>query len=411
MSDYAQVQSVIVEPKGSTLAADASVSDTEILVDTAQDFDDEGGTLDLNGARLTYTSIEEGVNPDDPDTIFLADPLAVGADEDDLVAPVVGNLIPEDWYAVVSMGEEGEMAHIPLDLDQRANWPVGDYPDPVPVVVSDDLQHLEDAPGRTVSSRNAFRNTDEYTYDGVAADIQLPLTKTPISGSEQPFWKAATVAVGGVGLPPGTWRIEMPNLVIDDPDLMAEFEEDDLFWVHYAYDAAADDISRPVESAPAIVGYVGDLAMAPPSQTSTGSTLLVIGHQPGEDVSSSVSGTLTSFTMTQRSAFSDGGNIRVVTGGLVGTTFTVTDISANIIVPDAPFPQTLAVNVGVNAGDLLAIWLHPSNDRPQVGYYTGVTGAESWSASGVSTQPAPGDPITVSAFGSDVLFAFQARSD
>lgn len=152
MSDYGQVQAVIVEPKGSTLAAEAAISDTSLLIDTAQDFDSDGGTLDLNGARLQYTSIEEGANPDDPDIVNLADPLALGADEDDAVGIVVGGQIPEDWYAVATMDGDGEEVHIPLTLDQRAQWIPGEYTDPVPVAVSEDMQHLEDAPGRTVTT-------------------------------------------------------------------------------------------------------------------------------------------------------------------------------------------------------------------------------------------------------------------
>lgn len=250
MSDYMLVQSVTVEPKGSTLTTAALTSEEVLVVDSAQDFDDEGGTLDLNGARLQYTSIVEGVNLEDPDTINLAAPLAADAGVDDAVSPVVGGLIPEDWYAVGTMGEDGGEVTVPLDVDQRAQWPVGDYPDPVPVRVSDDLSRLEDAPGRTVSTRNAFRNTDTYTYDGVADRIELPLTKMPISGSEQPYWSAYEGAGFGQAMPPETWFIEGNLLVINDGYYMGQFAEDDLFWVTYAWDQALDDIQRPPQSAP-----------------------------------------------------------------------------------------------------------------------------------------------------------------
>lgn len=247
MSDYGQLQAVIVDPKGTALSTAASSGDTELVVDNAQDFDVDGGTLDLNGARLAYTGITEGANADDPDTILLAGSLPADADENDAVSPVVGGLIPEDWYGVVTMGDEGDEVHVPLSVDQRAQWVPGEYPDPVPVAVSDDMQQLIDAPGRTVSSRNAFLNTDSVTWPGSPDTVTLPLTKPPISGSEHAYWKASAAVVGGLALPPGSWHIDGgSNLIIDDSGLIAEFGAGDLFWVDYAYDAAAADISRPV---------------------------------------------------------------------------------------------------------------------------------------------------------------------
>lgn len=412
MSDYGEVQAVIVSPRGSTLTTAAGVADVELLIDSAQDFDSDGGTLDLDGVRLQYTSITEGTNASDPDTVNLAGPLAAGADEDTNVAPVVGGQIPEDWYAVITMGEEGDVAHVPLDVDQRAQWPVGEYPDPVPVIVSDDLQHLEDAPGRTVSTRNAFINTDEYTYDGIAADIQLPLTKIPISGSEQPFWKAATVAVGGIGLPPGTWRIESGFLVVDDPDLMAEFEVDDLFWVHYAYDAAADDISRPENAVPLTIGNPGDLSILTSSYQNAAGLYLVAGID-GQVVSATDSGTLTTITIgSDPSPTISSGGIRFVTGSLSGLDFTVTDITSLTTLPSGTtFPTDIPVTLSVNEGDYLAIYQPETGAMVQVAYLTtGSANDKLGYATVVGGPPSPSDVITllsiddntaISAFGTD----------
>lgn len=380
MSDYALVQSVFVEPKGSTLAAAASVSDTVLYVDDAQDFDDEGGTLNLNGATLQYTSLVEGENPDDPDEINLADPLAAAADEDDIVSPLSGGLVPEDWYAIVTMGDDGDVAHIPIDVDQRNQWPVGEYPDPVPVVVSDDLQHILDAPGRTVASRNSFCNTDTYVYDGIAADIRLPLTKIPISGSEQPFWKADAEPVGGQGLPPGTWRIEGLELIVDDAGLMAEFGADDLFWVDYAWDEAAADISRPseepfVDSNPIVVGAQGDLStlVQPGNYDSLVGHFLYTAAQPSETVTSSITGTITSVTIALPASVGPVlATTYAVTGSISAGNLTVRDIElVTFDIPATAGEIQAQCSLDIQAGDFLALH-QPSGTTPDafIGFHS-----------------------------------------
>lgn len=399
MSDYAQLQSVIVEPKGSTLAADASVSDTELLLDSAQDFDDEGGTLDLNGKRLQYTSITEGTNPEDPDTLNLADPLLIAAQEDDFVGVVSGGAIPEDWYAVVTMGDQGEEAHVPIDLYQRAQWVPGDYPDPVPVVVSDDLQRVEDAPGRTVSNAAKYRNTDVLTWPGSRAAVYVPLSKVPIRESIQPFWQPAANVVGGMGLAPGTWDLQGRYLVIDDPTIVAEFGADDFFWVDYAW----QDEQESLADDRGLVGAIGDLSTF---HVATGqlleNVLYVATSQSGDDVTAASTGRLTSFAMNVGAIGSAGdtGAYRVMTGTFSGSSFTVRDVSDELVFQtDSNAVQVLPIDLEVHAGDYLAIWgkgAAGAVDSPYIAYTDTVSGG-GYRNTSVSTAPTAGSSYGVTA--------------
>src|SRR5690349_13610095 len=102
MSDYGLLQEVRISYRGSTLVSDATAGDFN---NDPDDPDASGGTLDLNGTQLAYTSVTYGEAPEDPDTIVLAAPLAVDATVDDFVGAVVGGQVGEDWEAFVTMGE------------------------------------------------------------------------------------------------------------------------------------------------------------------------------------------------------------------------------------------------------------------------------------------------------------------
>jgi hypothetical protein len=245
MSDYGLLQEVRISYRGSTLAAAAAVSDTELVVEYAGDFnydpenpDDTGGTLDLNGARLAYTAVTYGELPEDPDTIILAEPLTVAADVDDFVGVVAGGQVLEDWEAYVTMDGGGDQVVARLSVDQRAQWPIGVYPDPVPVVLSDDLLHIEDAPGRTVSSRVQFLNTDEALVPSDGADVPIPLSFTPIPGSER-------VSFRGQRLRREDWSRTDDLLTIPGEPW---FRTDDRAWVDYAYDGAAARVGPGITS-------------------------------------------------------------------------------------------------------------------------------------------------------------------
>jgi hypothetical protein len=147
MTQFGMLSQVTVQPIGSCLVATAAVAATGLTVAYAGAFDRKGGTLDLNGARLEYTGITDGVLPEDPDVITLAVPLAVAGAIDDLVSVVAGGEVAQDYRGHVSVGE-GDDVQPALPLSLRAVFPVGLYADPVPVYLTDDYSELVDAPSR-----------------------------------------------------------------------------------------------------------------------------------------------------------------------------------------------------------------------------------------------------------------------
>lgn len=238
MSEYGLLQEVVTQPRATALTTAAIVTDTELVVDSAGDFDDEnGGTLQLNGAQLDYTAIEWGVTEDDSDTIVLTDPLEVAADVDDSVAPVIGGLPAEDWYAVVDMGL-GDPVMVPLDFAQRVQWPQGLYDPPVPVMVSEDLQRLEDAPGRpaSASARVDAWNADEWAAAGDDTDSPGTLTFTPRPTSLMVFQNGLRLAAGDFTL---DGRVATA-LAAETPILSS-----DGFSAYYLYDPAAEVLTLP----------------------------------------------------------------------------------------------------------------------------------------------------------------------
>lgn len=201
MSDYGHLTEVTAEPRATTLEVDASIGDTTLTVDYAGDFNSvEGGTLDLNGDRLDYTGITDGAQPDDPDLILLTVPLAAGASAGDAVSVVAGGQVLVDYFAHVTIGDIGDEVLVPLKAEQVPMWPQGAYADPVPVEVSDDLQHLQDAPGRTVTVDTG----DSGDQPRVA--VFYPLDVPALGGTEGStgssiawVWRTDTAASQGLG--------------------------------------------------------------------------------------------------------------------------------------------------------------------------------------------------------------------
>lgn len=266
MSDYGMLEEVREVPRGSTLAAAAAVGATTLLVDYGGDFDAEvGGTLDLNGAQLTYTTVIDGDLPDDPDTIVLAAALTTAADLDDAVIPMAGGQILTDQIAHVTMGD-GDQVLVTLTVDQRSQWALGVYEEPVPVSVSDDLLRIEDAPGWT-PSQVLFRNTDAMTVDAVGPQNNFPLTYAPIDGSLQVWWN-------GHPQPPTEWSVSGATVTI--PDATNRLKVGDKLQAYYAYDPSAP---RPILRSITLRGTssVGGVAtVSLPTGTVIGDTILLI---------------------------------------------------------------------------------------------------------------------------------------
>ena len=85
---FGTLTSVQARPLGSELTADASAGDTTLFVDFVADFDEDGGSLLLNGATLDYTTVDP-----DLETITLTVPLASAAAQDDQVQAVDGGAV------------------------------------------------------------------------------------------------------------------------------------------------------------------------------------------------------------------------------------------------------------------------------------------------------------------------------
>ncbi len=234
MAEYGLLQEIQVQVRDTSIAVAASVSDTELLVDNAGDFSnedaDEGGVLSLNGALLEYTGVEWGIGDEDPDTIFLAAPLAVAADVGDDVAAVIAGLVAEDWWAVVDHGG-GDVMVGPLNTVERAAWAPGPYDPPVPVMFSEDLTRLEDAPGRPTSSGGRVQAWDQdmLVLEG-PGEVALALTHTPLPMSLLAFW--------GTQFIPITERSLSGNLLtVEDSDEV--FGAGEVISAWYLYDGAA----------------------------------------------------------------------------------------------------------------------------------------------------------------------------
>lgn len=136
------VSSVQRVPRGSEIVTAASLAATLIYVDSAEDFDDAGGDLEINGVRYEYLSSDI-----DLDTITLSTGLTAAAAIGDAVYPVMGGQVATDHIAFVSMGE-GDEAEVLIPYGERPLWPEGVYEDPVPVVLSPDLTRIVTVPGR-----------------------------------------------------------------------------------------------------------------------------------------------------------------------------------------------------------------------------------------------------------------------
>lgn len=258
MAEYGFLQEVRVDPRTTSLTVAAAVDDVELVVDDAGDFDEDGGTLELNGVQIDYTGIVWGTTEDDDDTIVLASALATAADVDDELAPVIGGFAAEDWYAVIDASGGGAI-HVPILLEQRHAWPEGQYDPPVPVTFAEDLSRLEDAPGRpATASRSAAYNLDSTVALDDDATVTLPLTYRPqVNGIE--------VKQNGVDLLPAEFSVD-DQIVTIDPSAGVVVRDGDRFSAFYLYDAGAaalvksepepgSEYDAAVKAEPTLLGY------------------------------------------------------------------------------------------------------------------------------------------------------------
>lgn len=214
MSVNGLVTSVQWVPQGSELTAAAILGATTLAVESTVDFDDAGGDLEINGDRYEYETCDE-----DALTVTLTSGLLAAAAADDRVFVVAGGQVAVDYLAFVTMGE-GDDAEVEIPFSARALWPEGDYTNPVPVLLSDDLETIESVPGRTPEIDGGNLADDSVTASKISADAidGRTITGVTVTGS----WLDTTV-VGGFKVIIGGKQIALvsspggiPQTVIDD---------------------------------------------------------------------------------------------------------------------------------------------------------------------------------------------------
>jgi hypothetical protein len=142
---------------------------TVLTVEDPTDFDDEAGVVLLNDVQYTYSA---GAVDDDAATITLDTGIAAEAFESDPVYTVAGGQILQDCILAVSCGD-GDDVEVTVPFSQRNLWAEGDYDEPVQVLLSDDLERIEDVPGRTPEVTDA---------EIVGGTITGPVIRTAASG-------------------------------------------------------------------------------------------------------------------------------------------------------------------------------------------------------------------------------------
>lgn len=167
MSVRGWVQSAAWRDQGSELTVAASSGATVLMVEDITDFDGDGGTLEINGQRVDYTAVD-----DDLDTVTLAAGLTAAAAVDDRVAVVTGGQVARDYVAFVDHGP-GDPAEVVIPFSDRDLWPEGDYTEPVQVLLSDDLERIEEVPGRT-PVRDAVFSTVPAFAGAKGSDSTIP---------------------------------------------------------------------------------------------------------------------------------------------------------------------------------------------------------------------------------------------
>lgn len=142
-----QVTRVELLNQGSHLIATAPAGTTTLQVDSVAAFAADGGTIDLDGTRISYTSRDP-----DASTITLAAPLAAEGEAGLPVWLVLNNDISVEYWATVNLDEpDAEPIEARLTTSMTDHLPEGDYSTPAPVelqLIGEVWHVMRDAPGR-----------------------------------------------------------------------------------------------------------------------------------------------------------------------------------------------------------------------------------------------------------------------
>lgn len=152
MTERGEVRAVAWMPMGSELTADVAVGALQLTVDNPVDFDEDGGSVDLNGVQYDYDTI-------DPDSgiLTLSWQLTVAAVAGDRVNVWSGGQVAIEYVAFVSLGD-GDEVEVPIPYGDRDVWPEGQYDNPIVVNLSDDLESMTGVPTQTPIRDGSFIN-------------------------------------------------------------------------------------------------------------------------------------------------------------------------------------------------------------------------------------------------------------
>lgn len=179
---------VVENNRGTQATAAATAGSTVLQVDDISDFPEPPGTLaipnddgtvthyDYTDLTLEQTGIDEDGTPQASGTITLATGLTTDVADDDPIWLVIADQVATDAYGIVDLtGDQsgaapdgGDVVQVPITYEQRAVYAPGAYDPPIPVQLSDDLQHIDTSPGLRPS---------------ISADIIIGL---PPGGDQQP---------------------------------------------------------------------------------------------------------------------------------------------------------------------------------------------------------------------------------
>lgn len=143
MSSSGMLVEVQVLARGSAATGDVAAGSTVVPVEDVTQFDDAGGTVQIDGTAYDYMTLDK-----DASTLTLAAPLTADVSEFDPVLVMAGGQVVQDWQAIVDLGGEGDTVSVPIPYGLRSILGEGQYDPPVPVDVADDLSTVLDVPGR-----------------------------------------------------------------------------------------------------------------------------------------------------------------------------------------------------------------------------------------------------------------------
>jgi len=139
-------------PLGSELTVTANVGTLTLQVDNPVDFDEDGGTVDLNGVQYDYTTVDQ-----DTGLLTLTSAVTVAGAIGDRLNVYSGGMVAIDYVAFVSLGD-GDEIEVPIPFSDRDLWPEGEYDFPVLVNLSDNLESMTGVPNRSPIRDGSFIN-------------------------------------------------------------------------------------------------------------------------------------------------------------------------------------------------------------------------------------------------------------